>query len=361
MPSSSSQTFLTVLTLLLATACSRTAEPSEPAGAGHEAIRGDVAALKADTAATKSNTEVLKTDVAIVKADSASAKTQLDTLLGSVAAVKDDGSALRADTGTIQAGLITLRDGIDSLKADTTSIQGGVDALEANTSAIADDTMAMRSDVTAMRSDVTALKDSVGTGLSSQLSGVQTSLGTPPSGHSLYTTLMAARRYSKTCNPDTDTWLRSAWPGLSNAEITDACQRDGRWHYLGTMLDFLTGAITLPDAMEVGLTSYSRSIAPVTVNGWDRGTRLCLPPIAVGNGHIVGTTSLIHECVTLMDNRFTVTHRVVDQTTADYSQRDYTGYSGGAETALPCTTGGGWTSCGNNESVASHWQIYVRQ
>jgi len=113
--------------------------------------------------------------------------------------------------------------------------------------------------------------------------------------------------------------------------------------------------------MEVGLTSYTSQIVPVTVNGWNRGIRLCTPPIAVGDVDIIGGGSLIHECVALMDNIFAVTHRQVGQTTTEYSRRNYAGYSGGAELTLPCTNGGGYSSCTNTESIASHWKIYVRQ
>ncbi len=213
-----------------------------------------------------------------------------------------------------------------SLSTDMATMKSGATALQTAATALQADTTALRSDVTALRAQ-----------------------------------LSAAHRYSETCDPSTDPRLRSAWPGLSDAELTDACLRDGRWHALGTLLDFVMGTLTLPDGMEVGLTSYSRSIAPVTVNGWEQGTRFCLPPIAVGNVTIVGGPALLHECVTFMDNNFTVTHREVGQTTTDYNRHNYTGYSGGSEFDLPCTQGGGYSSCNDKESIASHWQLYVRQ
>ncbi len=307
------------LAVLLAAACGRTPQQPAPDSTEHEALREAITSVQADTRVTKSNTEILKTDVATVKVDAAAGKTLLEEVLADLATVKGDGSTLRAGTDTIQTGLVALGN------------------------------------------DVTALKNSVGTSLNTQLSAVESSLGTPPSGSSLYSTFMAARRYSLTCKPGTDTWLRSAWPGMSDPEITEACLRDGRWHYLGSMRDFITGTIRFPKDMELGLTSYSDNISPATVNGWNRGIRLCLPLIAVGDVHIVNGSSLVHECITFMDGRFTATHKLVDQTATEYSQRDYGNYAGGSETNLPCTDSGGLGSCTSNESFASHWGIYVRQ
>lgn len=309
---SSRRTILAPFAVLLATACGRTEKPSTPDGADHEVLRGDIASVQADIRATKSNTEALKADLAPVKEDSAAAKILLGSLQDGLATIQNDASVLRADTGTI-------------------------------------------------KSDVMALQESVGTGLHARLSEVQSSMGAPPSGHSLYASFMAARRYSRTCNPSTDTWLRSAWPEMTDAEITEACRRDGRWHYLGTMLDIITQGISLPEGMEVGLNTHISSIAPVTVNGWNRGIRFCRSPIAVGDVHIVGGTSFVYQCITFMDNLFTVTHRQVGQTTTESSQRNYTNYSGSNETGLPCTSTHSSVSCSASQSYASFWRIYVRQ
>ena len=60
---------------------------------------------------------------------------------------------------------------------------------------------------------------------------------------------------------------------MSDAEITEACRRDGRWHYLGTMLDVITRAITLPEGTQVGLATYAGNINPATVTKLtDRGS-----------------------------------------------------------------------------------------
>jgi len=236
-------------------------------------------------------------------------------------------------------------------------------ALQLAFSAVQADTTTIKGETTAARSDLMALKDSVGTALPTQLTGVQSSLGTPPSGHSLYSAFMASRRYSRTCEPTRDTWLRSAWPGMSDVEIKDACLRDGRWHYLGNMRDYITGTIAFPEGMQIGLTTYAESITPVTVNEWNKGIRLCLPVLAVGDVHMAESAALVHECIAVMDGKFTVTHKFVDQASAGFSQRDYGGYTDGEETALPCTEtrNGGWAHCSNTESLAGHWNIYIRQ
>jgi hypothetical protein len=337
---SSRHPILASFAVLIATACGNKEKPSTPGGVDHEALRDDIVAIQADIRATKSNTEALQADLAPVKTDSAAAKLRLDALKDSLTTLTDETNALRADTGT--------------LKSDTT-------ALKSDTTALKSDTTALKSDATALKSDTTALKESVGTDLHTRLLEVQNSLGALPSGHSIHATLMAARRYSLTCNPATDTWLRSAWPGMTDAEITEACRRDGRWHYLGTMLDIITRSISLPEGMEVGLTTYANSIAPVTVNGWNRGIRLCGSPIAVGDVHIVGGTSFVYQCITFMDNLFTVTHRQVGQTTTESSQRDYTSYSGSNEAGLPCTSTHSTVSCSISQASASYWRIYVRQ
>lgn len=125
---------------------------------------------------------------------------------------------------------------------------------------------------------------------------------------------MASRRYSLTCQPNTDTWLRTAWPGMTDAEITEACRRDGR----------------------------------------------CGSPIAVGDVHIVGGPAFVYQCISFMDNLFTVTHRQAGQTTTESSQRDYTNYSGGNEANLPCTSTHVTVPCGVAQAYASSWRIYVR-
>jgi hypothetical protein len=173
---------------------------------------------------------------------------------------------------------------------------------------------------------------------------------------------MAARRYSKTCNPATDTWLSSAWPGLSDAEIMDACLRDGRWHSLGTLRDVITGALALPEDMQVGLGTYSRNITPATINGWTPGIQLCLAHFPVSGGYVIDGAALVHECVSITGKKFTITHKVADQTNSSFLQRDYTNYAGGSESTLPCSVnGGGFVSCSSTEALASHWRIYVRQ
>ncbi len=182
------------------------------------------------------------------------------------------------------------------------------------------------------------------------------------SSTSLATLLVAARRYSRTCNPNTDSWLRSAWPGLSDVELTEACLRDGRWHYLGTMVDIVTRALTLPAGMEVGVSTYSDQITPVTVNSWTQGTRLCGAPIAVGDTASPTRLSFVHQCVTAVGTSFTVTHNRIDGSNAtDVSQRVYTGYTGSNERSLQCFESGTVPTCATNQSLARYWRIYVRQ
>lgn len=291
------RTLFAPLAVLLLTACGSTAVPEASNQEDHEALRGAIAEVKADTGVTKTNTEFLKVGLTSAQQEFTELGTALNTSL----------------TG---------------LKTDLTTVKSGAETLQTVASSVVTNTTALQSSVTA-----------------------------------LHTQLSAARRYSKTCNPATDTWLRAAWPGLSSdAEITDACRRDGRWHYLGTLLDFIKRTITLPDGMELGLSSYANQINATTVNGWEFGTRFCISPIAVGNATGVDGAALIHECIAIMDNRFTVTHALVNDTAAPTTSRDYSNHTTGSEFSLPCfSTGGGYASCNNNESIASFWKVYVRQ
>jgi len=216
-----------------------------------------------------------------------------------------------------------------------------------------------------MRGGVTTLQESVGPGLTTQLAGVQSSLGTPPSGHSLYTAFMASRRYSRTCDPATDTWLRSAWAGLSDADIKSACLRDGRWHYLGTMLEYINGTLTFPEGMEVGLSSSAQNIKPATVSGWagQNGVRLCVPVVAVG-GIVSDSWSTVHECIAASATNFSAGHYPINGTNPNVIIRDYRGYTGGNEQTLRCSYFGDIgprVDCSTPDSVASFWKVYVRQ
>lgn len=260
-----------------------------------------------------------------------------EALLNAIAEVKTNTGVTKTNTELLKVGLSSaqteftklgneLNTSLTGLTADLATVKGGAGALQ--TAAIA-----LQADTTALRSNVTALQ----------------------------TQLSAAVRYSKTCNPSTDTWLRSAWPGLSDAEITDACRRDGRWHYLGTMRDLITLTLSLPENMQVGLTSYSKQVIPVTVNSWNQGTRFCTPPLAVGDVDAPNTNNFIYQCLSIMNNRFTVTHNRIDGSYWEYSQRNYTNYAEGNEGTLPCTASGSVATCGLSQAFASYWQIYVRQ
>jgi hypothetical protein len=287
--------------------------------------------MQDDTRTAKSNTEALKTNLATVPTDTASTKSQV---------------------GLMVEGLAPLVNRVGALQAD-------VDALQANTASIQQETAATRG-------GVTAIQESVGPGLTTQLAGVQSNLGTPPSGHSLYTAFMASRRYSRTCDPATDTWLRSAWPGLSDSDIKSACLRDGRWHYLGTMREYITGGLAFPEGMQVGLSSYAQNIKPATVNEWvgHNGVRLCVPVVAVGNIVTGDSGSAVHECIAAAATVFGAGHHPIDGTAPTFILRDYRGYTGGNESTLPCnhySNSGTRINCGTPDSVASFWKVYVRQ
>lgn len=283
------------LAILVLAACGSKAVTESSHQEDHEALRGAIAEVKADTGVTKTNTELLKLGLTSAQQELTTLGTKLDSSL----------EGLSEDLTSVKNGAAELQTVASSIATNTTNVQLGVTALQ--------------------------------------------------------THLSAARRYSKTCKPSTDTWLRAAWPGLSDAEIVDACRRDGRWHYLGTLLDFIKQDITLPDGMELGLSSYTQQINATTVNGWEFGTRFCISPIAVGNATGVDGASLVHECISIMDNRFTVTHALVNNSAAPISSRNYSNYTTGSEFSLPCSSNGGYTSCNNNESIASFWKVYVRQ
>ena len=284
------------------------------------------------------------------------------TAIGNVAtSVTANGSAIanlasaQTSAGSAIAGVAS---GVTSANAALTGLAAAVGTPSATT--LAADTAATRGQVATL---VTA-----GAANATAVAALAAAVGTPASGRTLAATLAAAHRYSQACDPTADTFLRDAYPGLADAPVKTACLQDGRWHLVGSALDTWLGAkASVPFGMEVAISMYGGRPIPATFNTWNGGSRYCGTFQAVGDVDSVSAASsgLVVECITVGgtgNKLFTVTQNIVGGTTSFTSQRNYaTWTASGGESGLPCSANGGWTSCGDSESLASAWQLWARQ
>lgn len=281
-------------------------------------------------------------------------------------------AAVRATLGTPTAASVSAD--LLGLGTDLTATRGLATSIGATVTTTASDVADLKTTLGTLRSstgstlgaDVSAIKGQADT-LGTDLGTVKSELGTWATSRSLAATLTAQRRYSQKCDPAVDTFLRDAYPGLGDAQLITECLHDGRWHLVGNMLDVLTGKMNPGSfgGMQAGITNYSGLVQPAQINSWNSGWRVCYGLGAVGDANIVqgSDQTLVQQCVAVTGKLFTVTHiPAFNAAAVAYEQRDYaTLSSANVESSMPCTNSGARTSCGNSESFASFWNLYVRQ